>query len=118
MNIEDVRAYCLSLPHADEDMRYGPDWLVMSIRHKIFVHINLAAIPPYFNVKLPPDVNVELRDRYEGVRPGYHMNKTHWSDITVEDFSDAQLREWIDTSYWIVRRSLPKRVQAELDAAE
>ncbi len=114
MSIEEVRTYALSLPHAQEDMRYGPDWLVLSIGHKIFMHINLAAIPPYFNMKLPPETNAELRSRYEGVTPAYHMNKTHWSDIAVEAFADDQLRQWIDASYWLVRKSLPKRVQATL----
>ena len=39
MNIEDVREYALTLAGADEDMPYGPDWLIFRIEGKIFLHI-------------------------------------------------------------------------------
>lgn len=39
MNIEDVREYALTLAGANEDMPYGPDWLIYRIEGKIFLHI-------------------------------------------------------------------------------
>jgi predicted DNA-binding protein (MmcQ/YjbR family) len=52
---------------------------------------------------------LDLRDRYEEVRPGYHMNKKHWNTVEIETrIPDAELRKMIDHSYDLVANSLPK----------
>ena len=57
---------------------------------------------------------VELRESHQGIQPGYHMNKTHWNSVYLnEDVSDQLLVELIDHSYELVYASLPKKVRNE-----
>ena len=60
---------------------------------------------------------VELREEYEGINPGWHMNKKHWNTVTINnsDVSDDLVRELINHSYDQVIKSFPKKVQRELE---
>jgi len=56
---------------------------------------------------------LDLRDRYEEVRPGYHMNKKHWNTVEIEGGIPAgELRRMIDHSFELVIRSLPKAARS------
>lgn len=71
------------------------------------------------NLKCDPDRALELREQYAGVEPGYHMNKAHWNTVrTQSDVPDALIYELIDHSYDLIRRSLTKKLQAELAQLE
>ena len=118
MNIEQVREYCLTLPGATEDMPYGKDWLVFRIEGKIFLHIWLEAPLPTAAVKLTPERCEELRDAYNAISPAYHLNKTHWNDISIEeDLPEDMIKGLIDESYQLVLSGLPKKVQAKYSEA-
>lgn len=114
MDIEQVREYALTMPNATEDMPYGNDWLIFRVGGKIFLHIWLESPVPTCAVKLEPEFGQELRERYEGVRAAYHLNKQHWNDIYLEQTSDEQVKEWIKRSYQLVFSKLPKKVRDEL----
>jgi predicted DNA-binding protein (MmcQ/YjbR family) len=108
MNIEDVRNYCLSLPDAEETLPFGPDVLVYKVRGKVFLLLPLDTATLQFNVKCNPDLALELREQYDCVLPGYHMNKKHWNTIVVNgSISSRLLKEWIDHSYELVARRHP-----------
>ena len=112
MNLEEVREFCLSLPRVTEDSPYGPDMVVFRIEGKIFLHLPLEYAEPRMSVKLPPEKGVELRERYGAIRAAFHLNKTHWNDILIENaFPREQLEEWILESYQIVFNKLPKRLR-------
>lgn len=115
MNIEEVREYTLTLNGATEDMPYGPDWLVFRIGGKIFLHIWLESPEPTCALKLPPEQGQQLREQFEGVRPAYHLNKTHWSDIYLEMVDENHVRQWIEQSYKLVLSKLPKRSREEFE---
>ena len=103
MNIETLREYCLSKPHAEETLPFGPDNLVYKVKGKIFLITGLDQQPLSFNVKCDPELAEELREKYPCIQPGYHMNKKHWNTIVVDgSVSLRQLREWIDHSYELV----------------
>lgn len=100
MDIETLRDYCLSKPHAEEALPFGPDTLVYKVKGKVFLLMGLDSDPLSFNVKCDPEKAVELREQFSCVAPGYHMNKKHWNTITVDGtMSSVQLKEWIDHSY-------------------
>ena len=68
------------------------------------------------NLKCNPEKAVELREQYEAVEAGYHMNKKHWNTIAVNsDMPDKELYEWIRHSYDLVLASLPKKLKEELN---
>lgn len=109
MNIEEVRDYCLSLPHTSEDMPFGEDVLVFRVGGKIFLMMWLGTGGHYGSsatiaLKLPPELGLELRDKYDAVTPAWHMNKKHWNDIDITPFASEQITQWIDISYNLVAR--------------
>jgi predicted DNA-binding protein (MmcQ/YjbR family) len=114
MDIESLRAYCLSLPGVTEDLPFGPDTLVFRIRSKIFLLTGMES-PLAFNVKCDPEKAIQLREEFQCVQPGYHMNKKHWNTIKADgSVSDALLISWIDHSYQTVVGGLPKKEQMAL----
>ena len=114
MNIEEYRDFCLSLPGATEELPFGPDTLVFKVGGKIFALTNLQTFES-FNVKCDPERAVDLRERYDYVRPGFHMNKKHWNTILVGTGApDAQLRQWLTESYQLIVAALPKAVRTEI----
>ncbi len=103
MNIEELRDYCLGKSDVTESTPFGPDTLVFKVGGKIFAITSLDEIPARANLKCDPDLALELRDRYEQVRPGYHMNKKHWNTVEIESgIPDVEIRTMIDHSYDLV----------------
>jgi predicted DNA-binding protein (MmcQ/YjbR family) len=109
MDLEQFREYCLSKRGATEDTPFGPDVLVFKVGGKMFALAALDQVPSTVNLKCDPDLALDLRDRYEQVRPGYHMNKKHWNTVEIEgSIADIDLRKMIDHSYDLVITKLPK----------
>ena len=109
MDLEQFREYCLSKPGATEGTPFGPDVLVFKVGGKMFALAALDEVPPTVNLKCDPGLALDLRDRYEQVRAGYHMNKKHWNTVEIESgIPDIELRRMIDHSYKLVIEGLPK----------
>jgi predicted DNA-binding protein (MmcQ/YjbR family) len=109
MDLAQFREYCLSKPRATEGTPFGLDVLVFKVGGKMFALAALDEVPPRVNLKCDPDLALELRDRYEQVTPGYHMNKKHWNTVEIESgIPIRELRKMIDHSYELVTKSLPK----------
>ncbi|MDQ2823932.1 MAG: MmcQ/YjbR family DNA-binding protein [Verrucomicrobiota bacterium] len=115
MDIESFREYCLSKTAATESTPFGEDTLVFKVGGKMFALAALDEVPSVANLKCDPDLALELRDRYEEVQPGYHMNKKHWNTVQLEGrIPELELRAMIDDSYELVVRSLPKATRKKL----
>jgi predicted DNA-binding protein (MmcQ/YjbR family) len=113
MDLQRFREYCLSKPRATEGTPFGPDVLVFKAGGKIFAIAALDEVPATVNLKCDPDLALDLRDRCEEVRPGYHMNKKHWNTVEIDRGSPAvELWRMIDHSYELVVKSLPKKARA------
>jgi predicted DNA-binding protein (MmcQ/YjbR family) len=109
MDLAQFREFCLNKPGATEGTPFGPDVLVFKVGGKMFSLAVLDEMPTTVNLKCDPDLALDLRDRYEQVRPGYHMNKKHWNTVEIETgIPDAELQKMIDDSYDLVAKSLPK----------
>ena len=107
MELAKFREYCLGKPNATEGTPFGPDTLVFKVGGKIFAITSLDEVPARANLKCDPDLALELRDRYEQVRPGYHMNKKHWNTVELEaGLPDAEIQKMIDHSYELVAKKL------------
>ena len=62
------------------------------------------------NLKCDPERSVELREEYEDIIPGWHMNKHHWNTVYFErGLSHDFLKELIDHSYDLIVKSLKKK---------
>ena len=115
MDLAQFREYCLGKPNATEETPFGPDTLVFKVAGKIFAITALDEVPARANLKCEPDLALELRDRYEQVRPGYHMNKKHWNTVKIESgIPVTELRKMIDHSYELVTKNVPKAKRKKL----
>jgi predicted DNA-binding protein (MmcQ/YjbR family) len=123
MDVESFRDFCLSFPAATEGLPFGEDTLVFKVEGKMFALINLKKSDS-FNVKCDPKKAVELREKYDCVKAGYHMNKKHWNTIYFggiysefeSSLTEKQLKHWIRHSYQLVVSKLPKKVRVVLQA--
>ena len=115
MDLEQFREYCLSKVAATESTPFGEGVLVFKVAGKIFALAALDEIPATVNLKCDPDLALALRDRYEQVQPGYHMNKKHWNTVEIDSgVPEAELRKMIEHSYDLVVRVLPKAQRDQL----
>ena len=121
MNVEEFREYCLSLPDVTEKMpftalndAYSRDVLCFYVGSKWFCYVNIVLFDRCC-IKSTPEEAAELRARYEGVRPAWHMNKRMWSDVYFgSDVSDALVCRLVENSYRLVRDSLPAKEREAL----
>ncbi|MEP1095204.1 MAG: MmcQ/YjbR family DNA-binding protein [Cyclobacteriaceae bacterium] len=115
MNIEEFRDYCLAKPGATEHFPFDDNTLVFKVV-KMFA---LADVKDFesINLKCDPEYAVELREKYPGVIPGYHMNKKHWNTISMDGgVSDKELYQWIDDSYNLIVASLSTKEKKLLES--
>ena len=115
MNLEQVRNYCLSKKGATETLPFDEDTPVYKVMNKIFLLANLNS-PYSINIKCDPEKAVELREKYDDVVPGYHMNKAHWNTVYIETtIPDKLYCEWIDHSYDLIVKGLKRKDREELE---
>ena len=115
MNLEEIHAYCLNKPGVTEEFPFDKDTLVFKVMGKMFALIPLEATQLQMNLKCDPDEAQELRARYTGVLPGYHMSKVHWNTVVMDgSFTAQELLQWIDNSYNLIVASLPKKIREQL----
>lgn len=112
MNIEEVRIFALSLCGVAENL-FAENWISFCVEGKWFLLIQLDAPHTRVAVKLQPDEAIMLRERYNGIRPAYHMNKTHWNDLYLNELDTDLVKRLIITSYTLVVKKLPKKLQCK-----
>ncbi len=114
MNIEEFRNYCLSKKGVTEGFPFNETTIVFKVGGKMFALANIEDFEK-INLKCKPNIALELREKYEAVKEGYHMNKKHWNTVYVnKDASHELLKKWIDWSYELVFSSLSAKTKAEL----
>lgn len=107
MDYQQAREYMLGRPEAQEDFPFGPDVAVMKVRGKMFATLAMNGHSPRANLKCDPDEAVMLRDIFDSVIPGYHMNKRHWNTVILDgDVPRGEIERMIDRSYGLVVKSL------------
>jgi predicted DNA-binding protein (MmcQ/YjbR family) len=116
MNVEEIRAYCIDKKGVTESFPFDDDTLVFKVLDKIFLLISLERQPLRINVKCDPEKAIELRESYsDNILPGYHMNKLHWNTVIInQELSNTLIKKFIDDSYHLVLKSLPKAKQLRL----
>lgn len=116
MNLEDIRCYCLKKKGVTEDFPFDEETLVFKVVGKMFLLTNINDVEISVNLKCNPELAVELREKYESVQPGYHMNKKMWNTVTIgnENIPSNEFYWMVDHSYGEVVRGLPKKTQEQL----
>lgn len=116
--MEEIRDYCIAKKGVTEGFPFGEDVLVFKVMGKIFLLMGLGNRPAWCNLKMDPELVEEYREKYNDVKPGYHMNKKMWNSVYFEDGNIPRKEVFwmIDHSYNEVVRGLPKKLQTELNS--
>ncbi|MBO0912207.1 MAG: MmcQ/YjbR family DNA-binding protein [Acidobacteria bacterium] len=106
MNLDCLRALCLSLPHSTENVQWG-DKLSFKVGGKIFAIVTLESVPMRLIFKCDPESFAELTER-EGIRPAPYLGRYRWVMLESMDVvGDAELDRLIRVSYAMVVRTQP-----------
>ena len=113
MNIEWLRRYCMSLPHATESVQWGND-LVFKIGGKMFAVVVLEPAKVWLSFKCSAEEFAELVER-PGIIPAPYLARNNWVALETEDaLSVTEIQRLIRNSYNLVLGKLPKKTRATL----
>jgi predicted DNA-binding protein (MmcQ/YjbR family) len=108
-DIEFIREYALKKKDVTEEFPFDFVTLVFKVKGKIFILLSLDDNPVELNLKCDPELALDFRERFESVRPGYHMNKKHWNTVVLDgSIPTKEILNMIDHSYDLVVQGLPK----------
>lgn len=83
MDHKTVENYILSMDRAVRDYPFGEGTAVYKVNDKMFALIAEGSAPLRLSLKCDPQLSQVLRERYESVMPGYHLNKKHWNTLVL-----------------------------------
>lgn len=109
MTHKELETYLLSFPNAWLDFPFGEGTSVYKIGHKetgegkMFALIDDNSKPLRVSLKCDPLLAETLREKYESVVPGYHLNKKHWNTIICTgQLSDDEIKDLARLSHDLV----------------
>jgi predicted DNA-binding protein (MmcQ/YjbR family) len=101
MNVDSVRAYCLSFPRAKESLQWG-ETVCFKVAGKIFATLSLAAVPPSLCFKCTPEIFEQLCEQ-EGIRPAPYVGRYKWILLERLDvLHDEEIEDLIRQSHDMV----------------
>jgi len=126
MDMKYAREYLLAKPEAKEDFPFGPDVIVFKVKSKMFALLSSPGGKntdkrPQMNLKCDPLEATQLRDVFDDVVAGYHMNKKHWNTLYLSDsqygcdIPQGEVERQIDNSYDLVLRGMTKAERRSLE---
>ena len=115
MDIEQLRDYCLSLPHSRESMPFGDEHIVYKVVDRIFAIMAPDGGEPRLSLKCDPDRAEDLRAAYPAIIPGFHLNKKYWNTLLLDQHLPPKLLSSLIRHSWNeASAKLTKRVRTEL----
>jgi predicted DNA-binding protein (MmcQ/YjbR family) len=115
MNLDWVRAHCMSLPHATENVAWE-EHLVFKIGGKMFAVGSLNPAHDTLSLKADAEEFGELT-ALPGVIPAPYMARNQWVQLqSLEALPRAEVKRLISKSYELIKAKLPKKVQMSLAA--
>ena len=103
MTHKKVEQFLLSMPGAKLDCPFGEGVAVYKVDDKMFALVAEGSEPVKLSLKCDPQLAEILRERYETVMPGYHLNKKHWNTILLTgQLSWEEIKDLIRHSYQLV----------------
>lgn len=103
MDHKTVEEYILSMPGARLDYPFGEGVAVYKVDDKMFALISEGKNPVSLSLKCDPLLSKTLREKYESVMPGYHLNKKHWNTMLLTgQLAWDEVQDLIRLSYNLV----------------
>ena len=108
MDHRTVEDYILSMPNARLDYPFGEDVAVYKVGDKMFALIREGKHPVQLSLKSDPLLSKVLREKYDEIMPGYHLNKKHWNTLVLAgQLGWDEVQDLIRHSYQLVTGDTP-----------
>lgn len=111
--------YLMKKPLVMITQPFGQDADVYKVNHKMFATLSEGKegqvdengeLVWWLNVKCEPDEALELRDKFQSVIPGYHMNKRLWNTVILDGtVPQGEIERMIDNSFQLVVDNMPEK---------
>jgi predicted DNA-binding protein (MmcQ/YjbR family) len=109
MTHKEVEEYLLSMPNTTLEYPFGEGVAVYKVGDKMFALVQEGSDPLRLSLKCDPQLAVTLRERYESVMAGYHLNKKHWNTLLLTgQLSWEEVQDLIRHSYLLVTENSDK----------
>lgn len=103
------------MPFSKAGSEYDKNLMTFSVMDKWFCFVNVDVFD-FCDLKCDPEESKELQEQYQGITPGYHMNKEHWISVHFnKDVPDSKIKELVKNSYDLIVAGLTKKQREELD---
>ena len=118
-----VHNYLLHKPETTHAFPFGEEVYVYKVKNKMFATLAIGKAGKgdgdkrdwWLNLKCDPQEAMMLRDIFESVIPGYHMNKKHWNTVILDgSIPEGEIERMIDSSYMLVVDKMTKKDQASI----
>jgi len=121
-DFEKINQYLLHKPEANKSFPFGDGVYVYKVKNKMFATLSLSKVMDsnddqywWLNLKCDPDEAVMLRDIFQSVIPGYHMNKKLWNTIILDgSIPPGEIERMIDNSFMLVVKKMTKKDQQSI----
>lgn len=121
MENHELNRYLLNKPFASVSQPFGEGIDVYKVKDKMFATLALGKIGQensahwWVNLKCDPDEAAILRDIFEAVIPGYHMNKRHWNTVILDgSIPQGEIERMVDNSFLLVVSKMTKKDQTSI----
>jgi len=112
-----ITDYLLSKPEAAESYPFDRVTSVYKVQGKMFGLLFFREGSYQLNLKCNPQEAIMLRDVFDAVKPAYHMNKTHWNTVILDNsLPQSEIERMVDNSYALVVKGLKRSVREGLEA--
>ncbi|WP_177168860.1 MmcQ/YjbR family DNA-binding protein [Thalassotalea agarivorans] len=124
MTVAILRTYLLDKPRAQLDFPFGEEIEVYKVKGKMFATLAIGKMGKgdgdkreyWMNLKCDPNEAIMLRDVFDAVIPGYHMNKQHWNTVIIDgSIPQGEIERMIDSSFDLVVGQLTKKEQTSIN---
>ncbi len=115
MNHKKTEKYLLSKPGARLDYPFDEATAVYRVGDKMFAVVAEKSSPLRISLKCDPLLAKTLREKYESVLPGYHLNKKRWNTLVLSgQLEDQEVIDLINHSYDLVYKSLTEKIRSDI----
>ncbi|MEA3557990.1 MAG: MmcQ/YjbR family DNA-binding protein [Candidatus Thermoplasmatota archaeon] len=109
MDLKAIMEHVKKKPGVKDDFPFDLKTLCVRVGGKIFLLADIHSEPLRVNLKCDPRTAIDLREEFDSITPGYHMNKVHWNTVIFDGSIPAdRLLEMIDHSYEQVLSKMKK----------
>ena len=122
IDIENILNFAISLKDAEHEYKSTWEADLVKIYDKIFLLLHTNKDQElYMSLKCDPDRAIDLREKYDFIIPGFHLNKKHWNTIIISKIDNCDeviIHQFIKESYYLVTQGLPRSLRDKINRVE